>query len=282
MLARCRPGWLFLSTFGICAQFAGFAAAAAIGGCGDGAVDSTLGRRVVLQTRVELAEDAAVFTTGVGWSVELTRVLLAVGALRYFDGVPPLAARPRPRGTELAARWLGVDVAHAHPGHYQAGNVLGEMIEPSSVDLLAGPAMLAEAEAVSGTYRSAEWAFAAVSSGPYAGELSGHVALIEGRADRAGEASRSFRAVIDFEELAASSNAGSVTGCVFEQVAVETDGSVFVKVRPAPWFNLVDFAELDPAGPDDPATFPRNSQPRLALAQGLAQHSAYTFSYRPE
>lgn len=279
----CRPRAVALVLWGICAQFSAFGAAALMGACGDDSPDGTAGRRVVLHTRVELVEGGEAFTTGVGWSVELSRVVLAVEALRYFDGVPPLATLPTNSHTgELAARFLGVSVAHAHPGHYQAGNVLGEMLEPASLDLLAGPRVLADAHGVSGTYRSAQWAFAAVPAGELAAVLDGHVALLEGTAAKDGEDTRSFRAAIAFGELAASSNDGQVVGCVFEQVSVENDGEVTVKIRPEPWFNLVDFGEIEPGSAEEPADFPIDSQPRIALAQGLAQHSAYLFSYQPE
>lgn len=268
---------------GIFGQFAAFAAAALIGACGDDSPDGTAGKRVVLHTRVELVEGGEAFTTGVGWQVALSRAVVSVEALRYYDGVPPLAALPRnPELGELAARFLGVSVAHAHPGHYQAGNVLGEMLEPASLDLLAGPSVLADADGVSGTYRSAQWAFAATPAGAFSGELDGHVVVLEGTATKDGEQTRSFRAAVDFGELAASSNDGQVVGCVFEQVRVESDGEVTVKVRPAPWFNLVDFSQIEPGTTEEPAEFPIDSQPRIALAQGLAQHSAYLFSYQPE
>jgi hypothetical protein len=45
------------------------------------------------------------------------------------------------------------------------------------------------------------------------------------------------------------------------------------------WFDLVDFAELEPGSSDAPSEFESDTQPRLAFADGLAQLSAYEFSY---
>lgn len=245
--------------------------------------DTTGGKRVILHTRLELeSAELTSFENGLGWHVTLEQAWLATGAFGYFDGVPPFtasrarAAPPTPGGT--LDRLFG-GVAYAHPGHYQAGNALGEMLEPSSVDLLGGPSVLADGDGVTGTYRSARFTFSAPPTGPYAAALDGHAAVVEGRAELDGEDTRYFRAFAELEELARIQPEGHIDGCEFDAVNVDDDGTVTVRVDPSVWFDLVDFSALDAGSEDAPSEFPSGSQPRLAFAQGLAQLSAYEFAY---
>ncbi len=66
---------------------------------------------------------------------------------------------------------------------------------------------------------------------------------------------------------------------MFEEAAVQGDGTVTVRVEPSVWFDLVDFSELEPGTPEEPVEFAPGTQPRLAFADGLAQLSAYRFAY---
>ena len=257
-------------------------AALTVQACAADTDSGTGGERVVLHTRVELADGEARFTTAVGWNVELTSIALATGAFYYFDGTPPVVALPRSSNWELAARWLGLSVAHAHPGHYKAGNALGQMLEPFSVELLDGPADFPDGDGVTGLYRSARFGFSSPPVGPAAEALGDHAAVVAGRAELDGEKPRFFRASANLAELEQNAAGGRVEGCELSQVNVESDGTITVSVRPAVWFNLVDFSELDPGVEDDPSEFPENSQPRIAFVQGLTELSAYKFSYAAE
>jgi hypothetical protein len=244
-----------------------------------GADSETSGRRVVLGTRVELASGAASFTTAVGFRVTLTRAVVSTGAFYYFDGAPPLVElRPQHR-RQFALDVLGVGTAFAHPGHYQQGNALGQMLESWSVDLLAGPADLPLGDGVTGVYRSARFSFASPPVGPMAGELEVHAALAEGVAEREGEEPRRFRAIADLADIERSAAQGNVDGCEFQELEIEEAGVVTVSVNPKIWFDLVDFTELGPMLDDTPLEFPSDSQPQIAFAQGLAQLSAYKFAY---
>jgi len=245
--------------------------------------DATSGKRVILHTRLELkSPDLTSFDTALGWHVTLERAFVATGAFGYFDGVPPLMVQRvqrSPRDAFALSRFLGVGVAHAHPGHYQAGNALGEMTQPSSIDLLSGPSTLADGDGVTGTYRSARFSFGAPPVGSFARELDGHAAVIEGMAELDGETTRHFRAFADVDELARIQPDGNIDGCPFDEVAISGDGTVTVRIDPSFWFYLVDFSELDPGTQDEPSEFTPGSQPRIAFAEGLAQLSAYEFSY---
>src|SRR4051812_20424048 len=183
---------LLLLVVGLASSGAGLCGAVLLEGCGS---SSTGGDRVTLATRIELEAGAqSAFTTGAGWSVTLTRVLLATGSLYYFDGAPPLVTRPVRHDWEYAQRFLGLSSAHAHPGHYQAGNALGQMLEPWSTDLMAGATELAVGDGVTGTYRSARFSFGSPPVGPLARQLAGHVVLSEGSAAKDGQETRTFRA----------------------------------------------------------------------------------------
>lgn len=245
--------------------------------------DTTSGKRVILHTELEIAsEEATSFDNGLDWHVTIERAWIATGAFGYFDGVPPFTSSRDtlpPRPERMLDRFLGVGVAYAHPGHYQAGNALGEMLEPSSVDLLSGTTKLADGDGVTGIYRSARFTFGSPPTGAHARELDGHVAVVEGKAELDGEETRYFRAFADQAELAKSQPEGHIDGCVFDEVNVTDDGTVTVRIDPRVWFDLVDFSELDPGTSDELSEFPEGSQPRLAFAQGLAQLSAYEFSY---
>jgi hypothetical protein len=279
---RSRRARMILALFaGVIGPFALALLVPALEACSS--TDATGGKRVVLHTRIELkSQDLTGFDTALGWHVTLERAFVATGAFGYFDGVPPLMVlrtAPPPRDAFAWSRILGVGVAHAHPGHYQAGTALGEMTEPSSIDLLSGTSTLADGDGVTGTYRSGRFSFGSPPVGPHARELDGHAALVEGSAELDGETTRHFRAFADVEELAKIQPEGNIDGCQFDEVAITDDGTVTVRVDPSVWFYLVDFSALDPGTEGEPSEFAAGSQPRLAFAEGLAQLSAYEFSY---
>ncbi len=248
-----------------------------------GADSDTGGQRVVLHTRLELADGAdAVRVTAAGWTVKLTKALIATGPFYYFDGAPPLALQSKERGWQLAQGWLGLGTAHAHPGHYQAGNALGQMLESASVDLLGGTVTLPDGDGVTGTYRSARFSFLTPPAGAHAAELDGYAALAEGVAEKGGEEPRAFRATATLEEIAKSAEQGHVEGCEFQEISVVGDGTVTILVEPRIWFDLVDFSQLEPGTSAAPTELEEGTQPRVAFTQGLAQLSAYHFSYEAD
>lgn len=247
----------------------------------------TGGARVVLDTRVELAPGAQAFTTERGWDVSLSRVLISTGPFYYFDGAPPVVQqRERPR-FDHTPRWpssleaLGLGQAFAHPGHYKAGDALGQMLESWSIDLLAGAAELPAGDGVTGIYRSASFSFTAPPEGPMAGAMETHAAIAEGVAERDGQPPIRFVATADLADIERTAADGYIDGCEFSELDVEQTGRVTVQINPKVWFDLVDFAELQPVAGDEPIEFPADSQPRIAFALGLAQLSAYKFSFSP-
>ena len=133
-----------------------------------GSDSGTSGDRVTLATRVELVSDGQSFTTAQGWDVTLTRAVISTGPFYYFDGAPPLVQLEHLPRWQLAVDVLGIASALAHPGHYKAGEALGQMLDSWSVDLLAGGAELPTGEGVTGLYRSASFSFTSPPEGPMA------------------------------------------------------------------------------------------------------------------
>ncbi len=251
-------------------------------GC-DGDGEPTGGKRVVLHTRVEVDSAAkTAFSTAFGWNVTLEGALLSTGPLYYFDGPPALVSFDTPRRSEYAMRWLGLGTAHAHPGHYQEGNALGQMLDGASIDLWAGPATLADGEGITGTYRSARFSFRVPGEGPLSEAFGGNVAVAFGTAQKDGEETRTFRAVAALSDVEKSASEGQVEGCELNEVAVEDDGTIKVVIKPQVWLDLVDFAQIEVGSTDEPAELPNDAQPGIAFAQGLAQLSAYEFSYEAD
>lgn len=266
------------------------ALALALAACGGASESSsaTTGTRVALHTRVVVDERAQEpFTTKLGWTVALRQAAVSIGALYYFDGEPAFARRT-PTSTPLHERlveWLGPRSAWAHPGHYQAGNALGQMLTPSSVDLLNGLATLADAEGVTGTFRSARLVFGDGLTGPAAATLAGHVAVAVGvatRSEHPGDEAKHFWLTASLAEIAKSAAGGAVDGCAFERASVEADGTVTLRVDPRAWFGLVDFTELAPGSDEAPTVVEPTAPARIGFALGVAQLSAYHFSYAKE
>ncbi|AUX45636.1 hypothetical protein SOCE26_071310 [Sorangium cellulosum] len=281
--ARPAPSAAILAA----AALAALAAGALVAGCG--ADDATGGRRLTLATQIAPdAASVAPFTNALGWTVTLSKAYLSVGPLYYFEGAPFTARRGDPgRGVapallERLARWA-LPEAHAHPGHYQAGEARGQMTEPTSVDLLRGTTALADADAVSGVVRSARFTFGAPPVGPLAGALDGRVVVVEGRAEK-GDLTRAFRARAAIEDVLNASGEPAVEGCVFEEVVVDEPGVVTLVVKPAVWLDQVDFeGATDGEDGEDgaPVDLPPGSQALRGFTRGLKKGTAYTFAFAP-
>ncbi|MBK8997057.1 MAG: hypothetical protein IPM35_15095 [Myxococcales bacterium] len=241
----------------------------AISACSDAARD-TGGSRVELGTRVT-AKGAEGFTNAAGWNVKLDRALVATGPLYYFEGAPVLAR---------ALGWL-VGTAHAHPGHYQAGETEGEMLEEWSVDLLAGPAELPRGRGVTGTVRSATFSFGEEAAGPVAGELGGHVVLLEGTATK-DASSVDFRALADVADVLDLGGKPLVEGCLFEEVELTARSTVSVEIDLGLWLGQVDFGALTPPAGGGVATLEPGTTPHEDFTRGLRKAASYRFSLSKE
>lgn len=258
---------------------ASLGAGIAAGGCGD---DATGGKRVALATQAALAPGASSsFTNAYGWSITLTKAAVSVGPLYYFDGAPIVDARLSPeRPADILERWVSIRSAHAHPGHYEQGNTKGEMLEPSSVDLLNGPFELPAGDGVSGVFRSARFSFSAPPAGPAAALLGEHVVIVEGDAVK-GELARAFVATADLSDVLDENGAPVVEGCDLSEVNVQADETVEVEVNPAVWLDQIDFEPVAESQAGSPAPLEPGTAPHKAFVRGLKKGAAYRFRIVP-
>lgn len=238
--------------------------------------DTTTGRPVTLQTELVVdPEIAGAFVTNSGWSVQLTKARLSLRALYYFDGDPAFARRTPSRRLQLA-RLSGLSVARAHPGHYVAGEALGQMTQASVVDLLAGSSALALGQGITGRYKSARVELAAATNG----ELDGQVARVEGVAVK-DQARVHFLLSASLADLARNVKDGRIDGCTFDEAEVESDGTVRLTLHTSVWFKLVDFTGVAPGSVEQPTAITPETPAQIAFAVGLVQLNAYRFSYSP-
>jgi hypothetical protein len=253
-----------------------FAAAAAwwVLSCG---ADSTTGREVVLRTRATSESVlGSPFTTETGWTITLSKAVLSVGALYYFDGPPAFVQRDFRR--ELR-ELFGVPVAYAHPGHYVAGDARGQMLTPAELSLGDEAVALGDGVGITGAVRSAR----VVLSPATAPEQlpPGVVALAEGIAQQ-GDTTVHFHLEATADEVDGHATAGQIDGCIFEEQDLTRDGTVTMAVLPHLWFDLVDFAEVEPGSERAPTELGSDDTARIAFVLGVVQLSAYRFAYTPD
>jgi hypothetical protein len=260
-------------------------AAMVTGACGE--EDSTGSRRVALATQITAVDAAtAPFTNAYGWSIQLTRAAVSVGALYYFDGATIFSSAEAsgPRGAKPGlGRWLGlaVEEAWAHPGHYRPGTAMGQVLDSSSADLLSGVTMLPAGDGVAGIYRSGRFTFEPAPTGPAAAALDGHVVVLEGEATK-GEEVRVFRAVADAGDVLDASGEPKLEGCAFEgEPDVQEDGTVTVRVDLRVWLDQADFSSVPASADGAPVTLPEDSEAQRAFTRGLKKGSAVVFGYSP-
>lgn len=239
-----------------------------------GAEDATTGRRVTLATEFSahrpLTQPVVLAS---GWTLELSGGWLGVGSLHYFDGAPPIARRATPAWQQ----WLLPSVAHAHPGHYQSGSPLGEMLSPSALDIADLPLAGAAGAGVTGVYRSARLTLAP-SGAP---ELDGAVARLVGVATKPEREPVHFDLSAGFEDVAASATSAKIEGCPFDEVEVKGDGTITLSVDVSVWASLLDFEGVAPGSSAAPTRFVSGDRPRIAFALGVAQLSAYRLTFTP-
>src|SRR5690606_34872061 len=156
-------------------------------------------RRVTLETWLQ-TKSLPTFENAHGYELNLDAVELGIEHLYFVTGDPV-------GGTAL--QFSLVSVAHAHPGHYAAGDTLGEMNDAVGLDLLGESRRLTRAEAVTGEARSCVLRF---------GQLDEHDAAVYvcGEAVK-GEQRIRFEARADLDELLNSaSDLPEVPGVVLE------------------------------------------------------------------
>jgi hypothetical protein len=240
-------------------------------GCADEGSGTTTGRRISLEVKIAASPGSKQFTNTQGWNVTITKAAIATGALYFYDGDTLFA------GAERTGRsWALVKTAFAHPGHYVPGNAKGQMLTPSSADLLAG-AVLGRGDGVSGPVRSATFSFGAPATGPAAAELGADVIVLEGSATKAAE-TRRFRAEILPDEMKDAKGMMQIEGCPFTAADMQSDGVVSIEISLARWFDQVTFDDVPTSANGEPVVLP-NGLARNQLVRGAKAGLAYTFAY---
>lgn len=250
------------------------------------------------------------FTNERGWSVELESAHARLGPVRFYEGHPFFSSNQR-RLPSL------IKTAHAHPGHYDPTEAVGELLKTQVIDLLAKePTVLGMARGLTGAYGSAEieLPFEPLDSDDSLGEGSfrligratGCVPLSEepengsepeseenGDADSSSgeeseqepengtEGSESCAANETPKEIpfdAAIALPRSVTGISFDE-EISAGGKVLITVDLHRWLNKVDFSTLN-LRPDQEAAVPETgSQAFNMLVRTASEAAAYTFTW---
>lgn len=214
--------------------------------------------RVDLTLKAE-GSRGAILTTN-GWAITLEQAELHAGPVRFFEGAPLFGRSVAPRRWY---EWLAPAVipsAHAHPGHYVAGEALGDVLAPTTIDLLSpAPTSLGAGNGVSGQYNSAE-----VTLSP-AADLGATSARISGAATKGGR-SISFSTAVAGPE--------TIRGIAFG-AEVTAAASVVLTVDLGAWVGRIDFDAL-PAGTATVA-FTLETQGYNAFQRGLVSSAAYQF-----
>jgi hypothetical protein len=158
-----------------------------------------------------------------------------------------------------------ISVAHAHPGHFQGGEVTGEMPGRFVLDFApGGSAPLGTATLLAGRYESVNFTLAVAGAADGVApddSLTGHTALLTGVASKDDES-------VAFDVLLDSPEGRQLVGAPFDHVVTESSAEVLgirFNVRDPlesdTLFDGVDFAALDgdhdgsvlvePTSPDD-------------------------------
>jgi hypothetical protein len=181
-------------------------------------------------------------TTDLGYEVELSDARVVVDDLRFTVA-----------GEVHASLWSRlseavIPVAHAHPGHFQGGEITGELPGHFVLRFSPGPSQaLGTATLLVGSYRAVDFRLAQANSADVEARdpLVGHTALMRGTATQ-------DSARIDFQVVVDSPEGRDVIGVPFEEEVDESMQSALV-LRLTPLdsldqdtlFDGVDFAALD-------------------------------------
>lgn len=188
-----------------------------------------------------------------GFEVIVEEAVLSVDAVEFFEG-SPLFSR---------SWWPIVLVrsAHAHPGHYEPGEALADVLGPFVIDLMDAPASVF-GNGVTGDYRSAQIRLRPTP------ELDGASVRIGGVARRDGLETR-FVGQLVLDETIEGIAAGFVVN--------ESQVAISLNIDMQAWLSRIDFSQLMVDG-----SFTVDTQPYSALLRGVRNTSAYRFEMEEE
>lgn len=221
--------------------------AAASAACGD--ADTGRGRTAF---DLQIAQAATTFTTSAGYDVQLSEARISIQRVEFFEGDPLFTRRASPWPQLIAS-------AYAHPGHYQEGEALADVLTPLVVDLTGDPTTSAPGNGVTGEYRSARITLAPDPT------LDGATVSAAGTATKSG-VSTTFSGTLALDE--------AVTGIAVLQSVDVAQGRFTLTVEVPTWLDRVEFDEVGPSSELEPETQPHN-----AWIRGVRNTSAYTFHF---
>jgi len=214
-------------------------------------------QRTTFDVQASGRDAGSVVVNDAGWSVALDEAVMSLGPVYFFEGDPLFARRT------IIDRLLGIRVAWAHPGHYEEGDALAQVLDQVEVDLLAdAPTPLGLAEGVTGDYRSAQ-----VGIRP----LDGRSLVVSGTASKEADTVE-FTARLDLDI--------DVEGIAFDHDVDGSPGRVLVGVDVHRFLLMADFTDLVGAG--EPVDVPGTSQVMNALYRGVDNTSAFIFEWIEE
>jgi hypothetical protein len=258
MQGLSRRNWIYaVSALGV--QFGHWVTGAIVSGCSG---DAGIQRRVRVQTWSR-AEAETVFSNAHDYEVRLDSAELGIEHLYFVTGDPVGGA---------LSKLLNVRSAHAHPGHYAAGETLGEMTEHSELDLLGKPVALSEQEGVTGEAHSCVLRYGKLGKSNVAVRVSGEAVRGEHRVRFRGAAVLS-------ELLNSASDLPEVPGVMLEGGSIEDDGRFWFSASPRVWLDQVDFSKLTASNPDDDVPLDSSTQPHNAFVRGVLKAVAYHVTY---
>jgi hypothetical protein len=215
--------------------------------------------------------------TNLGYTVELTEARLAVEDIVFTIA-----------GEAHASLWRRVSdflipTAHAHPGHFQGGDVTGELRGRFLVDWMGrAGAELGLGTLLVGKYKSANFTFtlATTADGLSAGDaLLGHTAVLRGNATK-GNVTTQFTFVID------SPDGRELVGAPFEfevrESSQERIGFRLLNRDPLEGdalFDDIDFAALDSDGDGALVVDPASTIPALIDAYNTLRRTFQTHDH---
>jgi hypothetical protein len=154
--------------------------------------DAQEAKRVELQLLTD-GEGLETITTDLGYEIELSNATVSVDDLKFTIAGETHASLLQRLSDAL------IPVAHAHPGHFQGGEVTGELPGHFLLRFTAGQTReVGTATLLVGNYHSVNMtlSYATSSDAPESDPVVGHTAVLDGRATRDAQVIE-FRVVID-------------------------------------------------------------------------------------
>lgn len=197
---------------------------------------------------MQVEAKSASLVTDSDWTISLTEAKASLASARFFTGKVLLSRRWSPMELVVSTAW-------AHPGHYQQGEALGELLMPLEVDLLSGAATpWGTANAVTGDYGSVQLGYGAAGL------------RVKGTATKGGTS-------VPF--TASFTPAAPLEGLQFEQVMTTAPGVATISFDLHTLLSRMDFSQVGAsATPLDTASVAFNG-----YARGIEDTTSYTTTW---